>query len=175
MRKASISMCILALAVSAAAQQPGQPAQPAIPAAKTMASSLGLYAFPAKGQTAETQQKDEAACYSWAQSTTGFDPVAAALSDSSQQAPQVPKGSGVKGAASGAAAGAAIGAITGDPGEGAAVGAIAGGIRGKMAQKKAQRRAEEARTQAQSQQSARIEGFRKAFSACMEAKGYTVK
>ena len=46
------------------------------PAPKTMSQSLGLVVFPAKGQTADVQQKDESDCYTWAKQQTGYDPVA---------------------------------------------------------------------------------------------------
>ena len=85
--------------------------------------------YPAKGQSAEKQEKDKTECYAWAQKQTGYDPLVAA-----QQAATASQGTGssdrtaVKGAAKGAAAGAAIGAIAGDAGKGAAAGAAGGGM-----------------------------------------------
>lgn len=38
-------------------------------------ASAGPIAYPAKGQSAQQQQKDEGACYSWAKSNTGVDPT----------------------------------------------------------------------------------------------------
>src|SRR3972149_3520266 len=81
-----------------------------------------VYAYPAKGQTAEQQSRDTNECQAWAKQQTGFDPTT-----------DTAKGAGMGaliGALGGAAAGAAIGAATGSPGTGAAIGAAAGGIGG---------------------------------------------
>jgi hypothetical protein len=86
------------------------------------------------------------------------------------------KGGAVKGAAGGAAGGAAIGAIAGDAGTGAAVGATAGAVRGRRQQKKANKQAEQqAQQQGQDQQQQRLDTFKRAFSACLDSKGYSVK
>jgi len=161
---------------------------------KSLSSSLGVYVFPAKNQTPDQQNQDEAACFSWAKEQTGIDPLAPpptaapAQGQSSQAPPPNPaKGSGAKGAAGGAAAGAAIGAVAGDAGEGAAIGATAGAIRGRRQGKKAQKQAEAQQQQAQAQQQQQAQAtaqqqqdtrkatYNKAFSACLEGKGYTVK
>ena len=146
-------------------------AQEAAPFSK----SLGLYVFPNEGQDAETQAAHEMECYSWAKQQSGVDPinppdVRAAEVDTS------PDGSMVRGGAKGAAAGVAIGAIAGDAGKGAAIGAVAGGIGGRRAKKREeayQQQANEYAAAAYSQEL--MDNFNKAFSACMEAKGYTVK
>ena len=41
-------------------------------AGKSLASTLEVYVFPAAGQPADQQSKDEAECYSWAVSNTGL-------------------------------------------------------------------------------------------------------
>ena len=41
---------------------------------RSLASTLETYVFPAAGQAADQQSKDEAECYSWAVSNTGTDP-----------------------------------------------------------------------------------------------------
>ena len=79
--------------------------------------------YPAKGQTAAQQQKDEGECTVWAKQNTGVDPAAVAQAQASQPAPSGPQGERVRGAARGALAGAAVGAIAGDAGKGAAIGA----------------------------------------------------
>jgi hypothetical protein len=167
-----LALCVAGalMAGTAVAQQ-----QPSRPPAKTMSGSLGLYVFPTQNQNAQTQQADETACYAWSKENTGFDPLAAASAGSQASAQQPPKGAGAKGAARGAAAGAAIGAINGDAGQGAATGAAGGAIRGRLAAKRAERQAEKAQEQAQQAQARGMDGFRRAFGACMEAKGYTVK
>jgi hypothetical protein len=142
---------------------------------KSMSASLGLYVFPSKDQTKEVQDADEMACYNWAKEQSGIDPI----NPPEVQAQQVdtsPDGTAVRTAARGAAAGAAIGAIAGDAGKGAAIGAAAGGMGGvrakRMGDAQQQQQANQAAT---AQEQAMIDSFKKAFSACMEGKGYTVK
>jgi hypothetical protein len=140
-----------------------------------LASSLGLYVFPAKGQSATTQNNDEAACYSWAKEQTGYDPVNP-TKVAPAQASAAPDGSAVVGGAKGAAAGAAIGAIAGNAGEGAAIGAVVGGLAGRRARMMSAQEQQEKNNQAAAaanQKSAT--DFNNAFTACMEGKGYTVK
>jgi hypothetical protein len=79
--------------------------------------------YPANGQTAEQQSKDEGECQAWAKQNTGIDPLAIA-GTASQPAPvgaappPAESGQRVKGAAKGAAAGAVVGAVAGDAGKG---------------------------------------------------------
>lgn len=84
----------------------------------TLASTLQVYVFPASGQAAEQQSKDEVACYDWVVSNTRSDPFELQKQSQQQQqqteqqvqqAQQATQGAGVKGAFKGAAAGALIG------------------------------------------------------------------
>ncbi|MFI5181415.1 MAG: glycine zipper family protein [Thermoanaerobaculia bacterium] len=141
---------------------------------KSMASSLGMIVFPAKGQTPEQQKKDDFDCFNWAKQNTGIDPLAPPPTPAPSPTPK--KGGAVRGAARGAAAGAAIGAAAGDAGEGAAIGAAAGGAGGRRAQAKANKQAEaKAEGTAKTAQQQRIDTFKKGMAACFEGKGYTVK
>ena len=143
--------------------------------AKSPAQLAGLYVYPQKSQEAALQAKDEGECFDSAKQNTGFDP-AAPQAAAAQESAKGPKGGGVKGGAKGAAGGAAIGAIAGDAGTGAAVGAVAGGVAGRRRQKKEKKEAEkEAQQSAQSQQNEQLDGFRRAMSACLDARGYSVK
>ena len=118
------------------------------------------YVYPAKGQTAEQQQKDQYECHEWAVQQTGFDP--------SQPVEQsVPRHSVMGGAARGAALGAVGGAIGGDAGKGAAIGAAVGGLHTVMSD----RRANESQAQAYS---ASTETYDRAYGACLQGRGYTV-
>ena len=141
----------------------------------SIASSLDLYVFPNEEQDAEQQDNDEFACFKWAKEQTGFDP----MNPTQVEAEQVDRsadGSAVVGAAGGAAAGAAIGAIAGDAGKGAGIGAVVGGLRGRRAKvvgdevEQQQNNANAAATEAKM-----LDDYKRAFSVCMEAKGYTVK
>ena len=143
--------------------------------AQDISKSLGLYVFPAKDQDKATQDADEAACFKWAKQQSGYDPmnptkVIAAEADTSLD------GSAVVGAAGGAAAGAAIGAIAGDTGKGAAIGAVVGGLRGRRSRVVGDHQEQQANNQAAAAKSNELKAnYNKAFSACMEGKGYTVK
>ena len=134
----------------------------------------GLVVFPAKSQSKQQQKEDEFECYLWAMEQTGIDPLN--LPTVEAQVQSGPTGGAVRGAAGGAAAGAAIGAIAGDAGKGAAIGATAGAMRGVRAGRQAQA---QGNAQSQAQANAANEEvknqFKKAFSACMEGKGYTIK
>jgi hypothetical protein len=138
------------------------------------AQQLGVYAFPAKDQEPAQQQADETKCYSWAQQQTGIDPTAPPPAP--RQTETGPDGGAIKGGAKGAAAGAAIGAIAGDTGEGAAIGAVAGGLRGRrMSKQKQKEEKQQAQAEAQASHAGALETFKKAYGACLEGKGYTVK
>jgi len=154
--------------------KPAAPA-PAATSTTSFAKSVGLYVFPAKNQTAEVQSKDDADCYKWAVQESKYDPLnptkaVAAKADTD------PSGEAVVGAAKGAAAGVAIGAIAGDAGKGAAIGAVAGGLAGRRAKKTGDAKEQQANNQAADKANAdMVNSFKKAFTVCLEAKGYTVK
>ena len=157
------------VASGAGAQQPASP-----PPTKTLSQNLGVMVFPAKGQPADQQAKDESDCYGWSKQQTGFDPAAPPPPPAAP--PPAKKGGAVKGAAKGAAGGAAVGAIAGDAGEGAAIGATVGAVKGRRDQKKANAAAQQqAQQQAQAAGQAQMDQFKKGFCACMEGKGYTAK
>ncbi|MCO4822136.1 MAG: hypothetical protein KC469_08715 [Flavobacteriaceae bacterium] len=144
-------------------------------ATKSIGSGLGLFVFPADNQDQTTQDNDEIACYKWATQQTGVDPI----NPPQVTANEVDKsadGSAVVGAAGGAAAGAAIGAIAGDTGKGAAIGAVLGGLRGRRAKVAGDQREQQQNEQkAAAQEKAMMDDFKKAFTACMKAKGYTIE
>ena len=130
-------------------------------------------AYPAKGQSAERQKKDDAECYAWAKQATGIDPAVVASSPPPQQTgPAVGGGQRVRGAARGAAGGAAIGAIAGDAGTGAGAGAVVGTMVGG---RQARQQQASQNQQAVAQQQELINTHQRAFSACMEGRGYTIR
>ena len=170
------------LAVSSPATAQSQPAGEA----NTLAAATGVYVFPRAGQSAEKQSVDEAVCYDWAVNTAGVDPFelqkvaqqqAQQAEAARQQAAGTGRGSGAKGALVGAAAGALIGEIAdNDAGRGAAYGAAAGVIAGRRRGRSKQEQAtQEAERQAQAATAEQVDGFRKAFAACLEAKEYVAK
>ncbi|MCP3867568.1 MAG: hypothetical protein GY703_05630 [Gammaproteobacteria bacterium] len=143
--------------------------------AGSSAPASELYVFPGKGQSEAQMEQDKFSCYQWARKNTGYDPTnpprVSTTTTSSQ--PYRPGGDVVRGAAKGAIV---AGIADGDAGKGAAVGAIGGGVFGGM---RHQRRVESQRQQAAANQSARSSAMRsdynRAYSACLEGKGYTVR
>ena len=127
--------------------------------------------YPAKGQSAAQQQKDDGECQTWAKQNTGVDPAKPAPT-AQTAAPPPPKGGLVKGAA----VGATVGAIGGnDVGNAAAKGAAVGVV-AQHSRRKGQAEAAAAQNQqAQASQQQAMATFFKAFGACMEGRGYTVK
>lgn len=119
------------------------------------AGAQGAYVYPAKGQSPQQQAQDEAQCRAWAAQQGG----------TAAPPPQRPAGGTVRGGARGAAGGAAVGAIAGDAGKGAAIGAVVGGVKGRRDSKRA----------AADAQAGAAANNDRAFGACMEARGYTVK
>ena len=131
--------------------------------------------YPAKGQAADQQQKDEGECSAWAKQNTGVDPVAVAQAGAAAPAPSGPQGERVRGAARGALAGAAVGAIAGDAGKGAAIGAAGGTVAGGSRQRREARAAESQAAQTQQQSQQALATYNRAYAACLEGRGYTVK
>jgi len=162
------------------------------------AQKLGMFAFAKNNQSQDQQLRDEYDCYGMVQQQTGINPeapppagasaadVQAAQDQAAANAPQA-KGGRARGAARGAVGGAVIGGIAGDAGTGAAVGATVGTVRGGRQQRKANEASKDQAAQAagaQVQQQAnqaqaaydqQINTFKKGFSACMDARGYSVK
>ena len=144
--------------------------------ASSPAKAIGLFVYPQKEQDATLQSKDETECYNSAKQESGIDPANPAASTQPAQTPKTPSGGGVKGAAGGAAAGAAVGAVAGDAGTGAAAGATAGAIHGRRHQKKAKKQAQQqAQQQQASAQQQNLDTFKRAMSACLDSRGYSVK
>ena len=128
--------------------------------------------YPAQGQTQQQIEQDKYQCYSWAKSNTGFDPMQS--SAPTAQPSNAGGGAVAGGAARGAAKGAVIGAIAGDAGKGAAIGAASGGMMGGMRRRGAQQQQAQAQQQAQQQHSAAKSEYDRAYSACLNGRGYTV-
>lgn len=145
----------------------------------TMTASAQTYVYPAKGQSAEQQKKDEAECYTWAVGQTGFDPAKPPPAPTTAAAPPpAPKPSGAR--VRGAAAGATVAAITDhDTGDAAVAGAVAGGAAQRGAKRQASQQQAAAQQQAAQQQATQQQNqtsaFNKARSACLEGRGYTIK
>lgn len=131
------------------------------------------YVYPAKGQSAQQQKNDAAACYSWAVQQTGFDPAKPPPTQAAAAPPTTATGTapgaGVRGAARGAVVGEVVG---GEASTGAAVGAAA--ARGQSRRQNAAT-AGQAQHQQQASTQQQQQTFAKARAACLEGRGYTVK
>ena len=139
------------------------------------AQQLGVFVYPAKNQPPVQQQAEEKECYGWAQQQSGIDPTAPPPPPPAPEQ-KTADGSALKGAAVGAAAGTAIGAIAGETGEGAAIGAVAGALRGRRMKNEKDKQQQQAHQQQVAAQQTHVqETFKKAYGACLEGKGYTVK
>jgi hypothetical protein len=144
-----------------------------------IASAQELIIFPAKGQSDDQMEQDKFACYTWAKKETGFDPMAPPTATAPPPQQEAPQGGVVRGAARGALVGVAAGAIAGDAGKGAAIGAASGGLIGGMRRNDQRRREANNQQQWEQQQaqqySQKRNTYNRAYSACLEGKGYTVK
>ena len=118
-------------------------------------SAMAQQVYPQRGQSPQQQQRDENECSNWATQQTGHRPSGSSSSDGG-----IISDRALRGAARGAGIGAIGGLIGGDAGTGAAVGAAVGGITGGIRNhdEKAQR-----------------QEFDRAFAACMEGRGYSVR
>jgi len=200
----SVAGCKKTEPAAPAPQPAAKPANTAPPAPTqpvptfSAAQTIGMFVYPKNNQTHDQQLIDESDCYNTVQQQTGINPQAsgpkapsaadlnAVEQQGAAEAPQA-QGGGVKGAAKGAAGGAAIGAISGNAGRGAAVGATVGAVRGRRQQKRANESAQQQGAQAAASQEQQAYGqskaaynqqistFKRGFSACMDARGYSVK
>ena len=135
------------------------------------AHAHGLFIFPNEGQSQDQQDKDEFQCIRIARDRTGFDPMATPTATRARPETQ---GGAVGGAVGGGLLGTAVGALAGDTRRGAAIGAASGGLLGGMRRNDSRRQQDEwAREQTAIYQVDR-NNFNRAFTACMESRGYTV-
>jgi hypothetical protein len=158
-------LAVLSIQFAAAQSTPQKPV-------KGMASTVGLYVYPQKQQSATQQLTDEQQCYENAKTQTGFDPNATTTGAKTTK----PSSSNDHAAAKGAARGATIsGATGGDPGHGAARGAILGSARAKHKEKEQAQQADKQAAAKKTPQDQKQDDFKRAMSACLDARGYSVR
>ena len=143
-------------------------------AGPALASDMIIY--PAKGQSQDQQQKDEYECYQWAKGQTGFDPMQQPQATAPPPADTSSSTGG--GLLRGALVGAAVGGIA-DGSDGAGKGAAIGGLLGGARSRSQQRQYEAERDQWAQQQAAQYQAgrnqYNRAFAACMEPRGYSIR
>jgi len=146
--------------------------------------SVEIYFYPTKGQSKQQQERDRYECYLWAVKQTGFDPGQAQLAPHQrvEVVPATPPGAET---AAGAVTGAVVGSMLSRPrdsGQGMVFGAIAGAMLGAASEQAKQEQA--ARIQQHydnrdAEEYARLDrqarDYRRAMTACLEGRGYTVR
>ncbi len=166
----------------------------AIPTAVADVAAGRLFVYPAKGQTQTRLEQDRYDCHVWARQQSGFDPTSLAMTRPPQStaptvvpvAPNPSAGAAAKGTLAGAVVGGVIGAHNHDTAAGAVLGAVVGSLAGGTIETEGRQKVErEAREEAQrvaalgsGEQLAhdrRREDYRRAISACLEGRGYTVR
>ncbi len=137
--------------------------------------------YPSQGQSAEQQDRDRYECYRWAVRQTGFDPSASQVAPH-QRVAVVAASPPDANATAGAFSGALVGAVVSNPrnaGGGALIGAVAGALLGAAAdagnEQQAQRLQQAYERSEDEQRDRRAEPFRRAMSACLGGRGYTVQ
>jgi hypothetical protein len=128
--------------------------------------------YPQKQQSATQQLTDEQQCYGSAKTQTGFDPNASTTATKTQKSSSGNDHAAAKGALRGATVSRAVG---GDPGQGAARGAILGSVREKRKAKEQSEQADKKADTAKTQQQQKQDNFKRAMSACLDARGYSVR
>lgn len=180
----ALVLCVLGARAAFAdpAAAPGEPAPDEGPAI----ASADIFVYAAHGQSDKQLDRDRYECHNWAVAQTHYNPSDPHLAPHQQiQVVAVPDPPPPHDTVVGAMAGAMIGAAIGGPhdaAQGAVVGAIAGGAMGAASdsarQQQAQRAAGQNTAAAQSER-ARLEqqasDYKRAISACLEGRGYTVK
>ena len=130
-----------------------------------------LMIYPAKGQDSATQQKDEGECFVWARNETGIDPMQQTAAPIA--VPQEQQGRAVRGAVGGAAIGAIVG-NSDDAAKGAAIGAVVGRSRQNRQNRASADQAQQQNQQSQQNSAQSLETFNRAYSICLQGRGYTV-
>jgi len=139
-----------------------------------------VYAYPQNGQSADQQSRDRYECSLWAVQQTGFDPSAPNVPPEYRVvASGPPPGTGT---AIGAIAGAVLGAAISGPydrGAGAVFGGLTGAMIGSASDaSRVQQNQMEMNAQERQQAAAMAEkasDYRRALSACLSGRGYSVK
>lgn len=146
--------------------------------------STVVYFYPKSGQSPQQQDRDRYECYLWARQQSGYDPGQSRLAPHQriEVTPATPPGTG---AAVGAITGAVIGSAISRPrdsGEGALFGAVAGAIVGSAADASRQEQASQLQRHYDRETASRIareerqaSAYRRAMSACLEGRGYSVQ
>ena len=147
------------------------------------ASAQEMVIYPSKGQSNEQMEQDKFQCYSWSKNESGFDPMALPTASEPPPEKEAKKGGVAKGAVLGTLAGGAVGAVAGNSKSdtrtglkaGAATGAVVGGVRRNNQTKEEDKKQKDWEQQQTNQYKQGRSNYNRAYSACMEGRGYSVK
>ena len=146
--------------------------------------STVVYYYPNDNQSQEQQDRDRYECYLWAVDQTGYDPGQQQFVPHQriEVQPSTPPGTDV---AVGAATGAVLGSIIAGPHrgpEGLVFGVLTGAILGLASEAGKQQQVDNIQTQYNDleqqqydQMEKQADGYKRAMSACLEGKNYTVQ
>jgi len=134
-----------------------------------------LYVYPQKGQSEEQTDKDKHECYKWSKENTGFDPMMAPNATTPAPTVENKKGGVAKGAAVGAIGGKVLGNSSKTTKKSAAAGAVVGGAKQGSDNKKQQQAKNDWEQKEASNYSAQRNEYNRAYGACLEGRGYSVK
>ncbi len=138
----------------------------------TTFSHAQSFVYPMNNQSPQQQEQDEFACYKWAKGQTGMDPTQP--SQAAAAPPPKRRGGMLSGAMGGAGLGALGGAIAGNAGKGAAIGAAVGGVAGAARRRSSEEEYRQHQQQAAAQQNQSKQTFNRAYTVCLEGRGYKV-
>ena len=168
--KLAVPLGVLLLLGACVEQPVRRVAVPAPPAPR-------MFVYPANGQSEEQLERDRYECHSWAVQQSGFDPSRSNGQAYRDVVVAPPPGTGT---AAGTIGGAILGSILAGPrdsGFGLLFGAATGAIVGSAVDANNQAQVAEAQRQSYQQASAdRTQwlAYRRAVSACLDARGYKV-
>lgn len=179
-RTGMAALTLLALGLGGCVTAPPAPPPPPPPAYAGPPPNTTVYAYPEQGQSPDQQSRDRYECGLWAVKQTGFDPSAPNVPAYDRVAVSgPPPGTGT---AVGAIAGAILGAAISprwDRGAGAVFGGLTGAMIGSASDAQRAQENEMATSEQDQQQAAamahKAADYRRAVSACLDARGYSVK
>jgi len=141
-------------------------------AGATVAQDLMIY--PAQGQDAQQQERDKFECYGWARGESGFDPMVQPRATEPPPEQQSTRGGVLRGAAIGGVVGNIAGGDSGDRRSARRAGAAIGGIK----QRNTKQRNEQAQQQWEQEQQQIYQqnrnNYNRAYSVCLNGRGYSV-
>jgi preprotein translocase subunit SecG len=182
--KTSIRLLILFLIISLTACYPAAYREPAAPSPPEKPPLTQIFFYPKHGQSKEQQSRDHYECYNWAMEQTSFDPSQSEIPPRRRVkvVPMPPPGHETIAMA---IAGAVLGALIAGPrhaGAGALIGAGSGAIAGAISEANRQQYAEQMEEAYHNRDQAldpayegKARDFRRAMSACLEGRGYSVQ